>query len=219
MLSPWTIAILAIVIFLFLISLAIMAAVAAGDCYGSPDYNNDSKIRSAHTSMTICACLGFAAAFVMAGIIVILAYKVTTLNTDFKTIINISKLTSRPSLEQDAKLAHSRDDIRDLHKSLTIVLIISAAVGLVASLIVGILGTVAASNLSNATKSTKVSKAYTLTIFVAILGIMSFVASIAFVSIGFVITGEEKKVGEMATDIIAQNAAKPVPQQSVVNKL
>lgn len=219
MLSPWTIVAIAIVILLFLISVAIMAAVAAGDSYGSPDYNSDNRIRSAHTSMTVCACLGFAAAFVMFVVTVILTYKVVTLSKAFKVIEMIGKSTSPLSIEQDASVARSRDEIRDLHKSITILLIVSVVVCLTASAIIGILSIVAASNLGNATKSTKVSKAYTLAIIISIIGILAFFASIAFTTVGFLITKEEKKMGEKADEIIKQNNVKPVPQPAVVTKL
>lgn len=213
MLSPWLIIVVAVCSLIILLVATILIMFAATDTYKSSSYNSDTKIRSAHTYATISACVGSVIFFLLFILIIMIAVKIWYLNIDFKDVKAILSKIIPVTNEERAKLKGESVSMRNLRHSLTILIIIYAVGGIVGCFIIGVFAAVTASYLSNATQSSVISKAYTMSIIAAILGIAASFLSFVLVVFGFLITNEEKKLDEETDNFL--NSPSVVSQVSV----
>jgi MFS family permease len=221
MLTPWLIVVVAACSLLILFIASILSIYAATDTYKSPDYNKDIGIRNAHTYSTVSACIGFVIFALLLALFIMIAIKIWALNVDFKDIKYILNKNVALTREERAKLKEESTDLRNLRHSLTILIILYGLGGIIGCFIVGVLTAVAATKLSNATQSPTISKAYTMTIIAAILGITASLFSMLAVVFGFLITNEEKKM-DMTTETVLSSPMSSSPSDvmasSVVKK-
>lgn len=195
MASPVLFVVMAVIAAILLFTASLTATIAAADAFGTPLYNTDAAVRSAHQYLTIAASLGWSALVVLVVILIVAAAA-----GGFATVqvSDATLLKQNPTQTEIATVYRAEKELAAGRTTQIIVLVILIIVAIV-TFIVGILAAIGAVHLGElGTQDNKTRSAYTMAIVAAVSGVggigIMMVAVIAYVAIR---SSREEELGKI----------------------
>lgn len=205
--------IMAIIAIIILLIASITATIGAGDAFGSPNYNTDSRIRSAHQSLTIAAVLGWSIFVILIVILIVAAVSGGFTRAEVAS----SLLTKTNPTKADLLAAYTGEKELESGHTAQIIIIVVLFIIVGITLIVGILAITAAAQLGGVkNQDAKTRSAYTMSIVAAVSSVggigITIVALISYFAIRSAHAKQLKDLQDFKARTESQLGISPITQ-------